>query len=273
MTDTIDTAVPALKAVLLSPRRDLGDRPLLVLGPSLGTSTVLWNETAALLAEEYDVIGWDLPGHGVSPAADRPFRMEDLTTSVLALVDSIAPGARFHYAGVSLGGAVGLQLALDHGDRLLGLSVQCSGPKLATEESWLDRAGTVRTQGTAVMIQGSAQRWFAAGFMERRPEQSSRLLHVLRDADRNSYAACCEALAAFDVRDRLSGISVPVQLVAGVEDQVAPPSLAEETAAAITAGGGTATVEVLDGVAHLAPTEAPERVAALLRSFLQEVSA
>ncbi|SEB62946.1 3-oxoadipate enol-lactonase [Arthrobacter woluwensis] len=273
MTDTMDTAAPALKAVLLSPRRDLGDRPLLVLGPSLGTSTVLWNETAALLADEYDVIGWDLPGHGVSPAAQQPFRLEDLATSVLALVDSIAPGTRFHYAGVSLGGAVGLQLALDHGDRLLGLSVQCSGPKLATEESWLDRAGTVRTQGTAVMIQGSAQRWFAAGFMERRPEQSSRLLHVLRDSDRNSYAACCEALAAFDVRDRLGGITVPVQLVAGVEDQVAPPSLAEETAAAISAGGGTATVEVLDGVSHLAPTEAPETVAALLRSFLQEVSA
>jgi len=271
--DTIDTAAPALKAVLLSPPRPLGELPLLVLGPSLGTSTVLWNEAAALLAGEYDIIGWDLPGHGVSPAADRPFRMEDLAASVLSLVDSIAPGTRFHYAGVSLGGAVGLQLALDHGDRLLSLSVQCSGPKIATEASWLERADTVRTQGAAVMIQGSAQRWFAPGFMERRPEQSSRLLHVLRDTERASYAYCCEALAAFDVRDRLGTITVPVQLVAGVEDQVAPPSLAEETAAAITAGGGTAAVEVLDGVAHLAPTEAPDTVAALLRSFLQEVSA
>ena len=124
-------------------------------------------------------------------------------------MDSIAPGASFHYAGVSLGGATGLQLGIKHGDRLKSLSVQCTGAKLGTPEGWLERAETVRTQGTPVMIQGSAQRWFAPGFMDRQPELSSRLLHSLRDADRFSYAFCCEALAGFDVRDQLGSITRP----------------------------------------------------------------
>jgi 3-oxoadipate enol-lactonase len=261
-------ARPAVKAVLLSPQRPFADRPLLVVGPSLGTSSVLWTQAGTLLGEDFDVVAWDLPGHGVSPAATESFDVAELADAVVELVDSIAPGAQFHYAGVSLGGATGLQLGIKHGERLKSLSVQCSGAKLGTPEAWLERAETVRSQGTPVLIQGSAQRWFAPGFMEHQPEISSRLLHALRDADRFSYAFCCEALAGFDVRNELGGIRVPTQAVAGAQDTVAPPSFAQEIVEGITAGGGTATAVILEGVAHLAPFEAPAHVAELLRSLI-----
>ncbi|MDI2036586.1 alpha/beta fold hydrolase [Paenarthrobacter nitroguajacolicus] len=263
-------AKPIIKAVLLSPQRELGAKPLLVAGPSLGTSTVLWSETAALLGDEYDVIGWDLPGHGISPAATEGFDVAELADAVVDLVDSVSPGAKFHYAGVSLGGATGLQLGIKYGDRLRSLSVQCSGPKLGTPEGWLERAETVRSLGTPVMIQGSAERWFGHGFMDRQPEISSRLLHALRDADRFSYSFCCEALAGLDVRDQVGSITVPTQVIAGVEDEVAPPSMAEELVAGIVAGGGTAKAVALDGVGHLAPAEAPAVVAGLMRTFMKE---
>jgi 3-oxoadipate enol-lactonase len=262
-------AKPTLKAVLLSPQRALGERPLLVVGPSLGTSSaILWGRTAALLSNDYDVVAWDLPGHGVSPKAAETFDIAALADSVVDLVDSIAPGEAFHYAGVSLGGATGLQLGIKHGERLKSLSVQCSGAKIGTPEGWLDRAELVRGQGTPVVIQGSAERWFGPGFMDREPELSSRLLHSLRDADRFSYAFCCEALAGFDVRAELGSITVPTQAVAGAADPVVPPSFAEEIAAGITAGGGTANAVSLEGVAHLAPAEAPAHVAELLRSLI-----
>ncbi|WP_113717703.1 alpha/beta fold hydrolase [Arthrobacter dokdonensis] len=275
------TRVPAVKAVLLSPRRPLGNRPLLVVGCSLGTSSVLWEKVGALLGDAVDVVAWDLPGHGISPAAEAPFTVAGLAGAVVALVDSIAPGARFHYAGVSLGGAVGLQLGLDHGARLLSLSVQCSGPKLGTPESWAERAETVRTLGTPVMIQGSAQRWFAEGSMARDPALSSRLLHALRDADRVSYAHCCGALAAFDVRSELGRITVPLLAVAGAEDTVATPELMQDMVAAINAPADNGNVKAdapadngafsvtLPHVAHLAPAEAPAKVAELLRSLIE----
>jgi 3-oxoadipate enol-lactonase len=264
----LPVAKPVLKAALLSPQRTLGDHPLLVVGPSLGTSSILWNRAASLLGTDYDVVAWDLPGHGVSPAATETFDVAALADAVVDLMDSIAPGKAFHYAGVSLGGATGLQLAIKHGERLKSLSVQNSGAKIGTPEGWLERAETVRNQGTPVMIQGSAERWFAPGFMDREPELSSRLLHALRDADRFSYAFCCEALAAFDVRDELGTIRVPTQVIAGALDGVAPPSMAEEVAAGITAGGGTATAVTLEGVAHLAPAEAPAHLAELMRGLL-----
>ncbi|MEW1806813.1 alpha/beta fold hydrolase [Pseudarthrobacter sp. NPDC080039] len=264
-------AKPALKAALLSPQRPLGDHPLVVAGPSLGTSSILWNRVASLLGHDYDVVAWDLPGHGVSPVATDAFDVAALADALVDLVDSIAPGENFHYAGVSLGGAVGLHLGIRHGERLKSLSVQNSGAKIGTPEGWLERAETVRTQGTPVMIQGSAQRWFAPGFMDREPEFSSRLLHSLRDADRFSYAFCCEALAAFDVRNELGGITVPTQVIAGALDGVATPAMAEEVAAGITAGGGTATAVTIEGIAHLAPAEAPAHLADLMRSLISWV--
>lgn len=283
----VTTRAPVIKAVRLSPQRPLGSRPLLVVGCSLGTSSVLWEEVGKLLGAtvdgaDIDVVAWDLPGHGVSPAAQDPFTVAELAESVVGLVDSMAPGVSFHYAGVSLGGAVGLQLGIDHGDRLLSLSVQCSGPKLGTPAAWTERAETVRTQGTAVMIQGSAQRWFAEGFLDREPELSSRLLNTLRDTDQFSYAHCCGALAGFDVRNELGQIRVPLLAVAGSEDSVASPELMQEVVDAVNAGAvqradkdtasadSVAKLATLPHVAHLTPAEAPAEVARLLLGLIHQ---
>ena len=87
--------------------------PALILGPALGTSVqALWGTTAERLAGAYHVIGWDLPGHGNSPPPRGGFRVEDLAA---ALVDGLnrRVGARpILYAGISVGGAVGLELLL-----------------------------------------------------------------------------------------------------------------------------------------------------------------
>lgn len=265
---------PSISAVLLSPQRPLGERELLIVGCSLGTSSVLWEKAAAILGQEFDVVAWDLPGHGVSPSARAPFDMANLANAVRDLVDSIAPGRSFHYAGVSLGGQVGFQLALDHGTRLNSLTVLCSAPQLGTPDSWLERAQTVRTLGTPVMIQGSAQRWFAEGSMERDPATASYLLHALRDADRASYAFCCQALAYFDVTARLGNITTPVLGIAGAEDTVATPKMALDYIAAINQGAESRgelirSMEVtLEQVAHLAPAEAPAPVAELMHAFI-----
>ena len=110
-------AKPTLKAVLLSPQRPLGEHPLLVVGSVPGHLLhPLEQRPRPCSAPTIDVVAWDLPGHGVSPAATETFDVAALADAVVDLVDSIAPGENFHYAGVSLGGAVGLQLGIKHGD-------------------------------------------------------------------------------------------------------------------------------------------------------------
>ncbi|MGC0369147.1 alpha/beta fold hydrolase [Microbacterium sp. SLBN-111] len=240
------------------------DAPLVVLGPSLGTSTILWEDVIPLLADDYRVAAWDLPGHGVGPVATGAFTVADLADAVAAAV----PEETFLYAGVSLGGATGLELALRHGPRLRAAAIVASGAQLGDPEAWTARAAQARTQSTSSLIIGSAQRWFAPESMARRPELSGRLLHVLQDADDESYARCCEALAAYDVRSSLGEIEVPVLAAWGQFDAVAP----EEKAVEIAAGVAHGRAVRIDDAGHLPPAEQPEAVASVLRSFFATVS-
>src|SRR6185436_19638580 len=88
---------------------------LLVLLPSLGTTTALWDGVVTLLRADpataaLRILRVDLPGHGASPVAHEPFTVADLAASVVRVVDE-AGGGSFQVAGVSLGGAVALELA------------------------------------------------------------------------------------------------------------------------------------------------------------------
>lgn len=242
------------------------ERPLLVLGPSLGTSaTTLWSAAASRLADDFHVVAWDLPGHGSNHTrGGPPLTMEQLAREVLEAVGAAHPdlsGPAFHYAGDSIGGAVGLQLLLDAPERVLSASLLCTGARIGTTESWQERAAAVRSSGTPSLVSASAERWFAPGFLEREPAAGSALLHALSDADDDAYAALCEALASFDVRDRLGEVRAPVMAVAGAQDVATPPDVVEE----IARGVADAVFVVLPGVAHLAPVEAPHQVAALVR--------
>ncbi|MCL2540996.1 MAG: alpha/beta fold hydrolase [Nocardioidaceae bacterium] len=240
-------------------------RPVLVVGPSLGTSvTALWGPAAQLLGERFHVVGWELPGHGHGAPTAEPFSLADVADGVVAAVDRTLGPVSFAYAGDSVGGAVGLHLALDAPSRLEGAVLLCTGARIGTAESWAERAATVRASGTPAVVEASAKRWFGPGFLEREPEVGTALLASLQHADAESYALVCEALGAFDVRDRLAEVVVPVLAVGGAEDQPTPAATLREHAAAIR---GARFVE-LDGVAHLAPAEAPRTVASLVEAHL-----
>ena len=172
---------------------------LIVLGPSLGTTAALWDEAAAELSAELRVLRFDLPGHGASPAAAAPFTIAELADAVIDLVDSIGGGA-FHYAGVSAGGAVGLELALRHPERVSTLAVVCAAARIGSAEGWAERAQRVRASGTASLVSLSAERWFAPGFLDENPQAGGAELSRLVEIDDESYALCCEALAVFDAR-------------------------------------------------------------------------
>ena len=246
-----------------------GDPRLLVVGPSLGTSVgQLWGACAAQLAG-YEVVGWDLPGHGRSPATVEPFLVADLASAVRRLVPSLgAEGRPTSYAGVSLGGAVGLRLGLDPGpfDRV---TVVASRARIGEPPAWVERAALVRRAGTAALVESAPARWFAPGFVEAQPQVAGLLLATLADVDAESYALCCEALAALDLRADLPRVRVPVQLVAGAHDVVVPPSQAAEDVASLPAGG----LVVLEGCAHLPPVEDPRATASVLTRFGEQEAA
>jgi 3-oxoadipate enol-lactonase/4-carboxymuconolactone decarboxylase len=250
--------------------------PLIVLGPSLGTTTTLWDAVVDALGSppgpNLRVLRFDLPGHGISPAAREPFTVAELADAVVALVDSATESGSgagqeaFHYAGISLGGAVGLELGIRHPERLLSLTVVCSTAKIGTAAGWHGRAAQIRASGTPSMVIGSAERWFAPGFLERDPAAGAGALNRLLDIDDESYALCCEALAGFDERDAVAGIRTPTLCVAGELDLATPSALVAELAAAIP----RARFAEIAGAAHLPSLERPRDLAALLTEHVAE---
>jgi 3-oxoadipate enol-lactonase / 4-carboxymuconolactone decarboxylase len=247
------------------------DGPTLVVGPSLGTSVrALWADVAAALSGRATVVGWDLPGHGESPDAEEELTVADLATALADLVGVLRaagdlPEGPLVAAGVSLGGAVTLQAALDHPGLFAGVAALCTAARIGEPADWLERSATVAAAGTPTMVPGSAQRWFAPGFVERAPDVTTRLLRSLQDADRLGYARCCRALAGYDVRGRLGELAVPLLVVAGADDVACPP----DAGRFLAEGAQRGTLRVLPGVAHLAPAEAPARVAELLEAFMR----
>lgn len=257
--------VPAITGVQLGGSTDL---PLLVCGPSLGTSaTALWSSTADLLSDEFHVVAWDLPGHGYNQeAVGDPFTISELAEGVLRFVEGVlsdrgAAGGSFVYTGDSVGGAVGQQLLLDHSERVSAAVLACTVPRFADAPMWQERAEKVRASGTPVMVEGSAKRWFGPGFLEREPAAGAALLHSLQEADRFGYAAVCDALADFDIRSELHRISTPVVAIAGAYDEAAPVA----GIAALAHGLANGRLVILDRVAHQAPVEAPAETARAIR--------
>lgn len=244
------------------------DTPVLVLGPSLGTDLHLFDAQVAALAARFRIVRFDLPGHGRSPAPAGPYTMAGMASAVLALLDRLGV-ERFHYAGVSIGGAIGQQLAIDHGERLVSLTVCASAARFADPESWPVRAATVRAEGTNAVLVSRPGTWYTHDFARREPEQAERLLDMLRATSREGYAGCCEAIGAFDARARLASIRVPTLAIAGADDPATPPDVVQ----AIVDGIPDATFLVVPDAAHLVNAERPEPVNGALAAHLDRITA
>ncbi|MDT6971728.1 alpha/beta fold hydrolase, partial [Streptomyces thermocarboxydus] len=97
------------------------DAPVLILGPSLGTTWHMWDRQIPELTKQWRVFRFDLPGHGGAPAHPAA-SVTDLATRLLATLEGLGVH-RFGYAGCALGGAVGIELALRHPERLASLAL------------------------------------------------------------------------------------------------------------------------------------------------------
>ncbi|WP_433241722.1 alpha/beta fold hydrolase [Streptosporangium sp. CA-135522] len=246
--------------------------PPLVLGPSLGTSLAVWEPQLSALSRTHRVMRFDLPGHGGSPADLLPdlspgaTSVADLARLVLDLADHHG-WAGFHYAGVSLGGAIGAHLALHHPGRIISLAVVCSSARFGEPGAWWDRARSVRDEGTGPLLATAPGRWFAAAGTAATP-RGAGLLADLAGTDPAGYAACCDALAGYDLRAELAEIDTPTLVVAGRQDPATPPAHARE----LTDGIPRASLVEIAGAAHLAGVERPEAVTAALCAHLRAAS-
>jgi len=251
--------IPVIRAVFTQTDGGHDGAAPIVLGPSLGTTTAVWDRARPLLSPSHQLLAWDLPGHGASPATTEPFTLEELALGVLNAIDE-AGVTEFGFAGISLGGVTGLQLALLEPTRVTRLAMICSLPKIGTREGWLQRSADVRAMGTPSLVTATAGRWFTPGFLDRERDVSSRVLHGLLDIDDESYALCVDALRDTDLTARVPELPMPLTLIAGDVD----PIITLDEARAVVASAKHGTLHVIDDASHLAAVEHPAEVAGIL---------
>ncbi|WP_328320744.1 bifunctional 3-oxoadipate enol-lactonase/4-carboxymuconolactone decarboxylase PcaDC [Streptomyces sp. NBC_00388] len=234
------------------------DAPVLVLGPSLGTTWHMWDRQTPELSRTWRVLRFDLPGHGGAPAHPVP-SVAGIAGRLLATLDELGV-QRFGYAGCSIGGAIGMELALRHPERVASLALVAASPRFGTADEFRQRGVIVRTNGLDPMARSAPEQWFTHGFAAAQPAIVEWAVQMVRTTDPGCYIAACEALAAFDIRAELGRIGVPALVVVGAEDRVTGPAGART----LVAGIPDARLAMVPAASHLAPVEQPAAVTDLL---------
>ncbi|MCX5386492.1 alpha/beta fold hydrolase [Streptomyces sp. NBC_00083] len=234
------------------------DAPVLVMGPSLGTTWHMWDRQIPELAGTWRVVRFDLPGHGGAPA-EPAHSVAELGDRLIATLDGLGV-QRFGYAGCSIGGAIGADLALRHPHRIASLALVAASPRFGTADEYRRRGVIVRSNGMDPMARAAPEHWFTAAYAAAQPAIVEWAVQMVRTTDPACYIAACEALAAFDIRADLSRITVPTLALVGAEDRVTGPGEARTLVAGVPGAG----LAVVPGASHLAPVEQPAAVTDLL---------
>ena len=226
------------------------DAPVVVLSGSLGSTLEMWRPQVGPLTERSRVIRIDHRGHGGSPVPPGPYRIADLAGDVIALLDDLGL-EQVAWCGLSMGGMVGMYLGSEAPQRITSLTLCCTSSNFPDTTVWADRIKAVADGGTAPIAATVVSRWFTPGWAAEHPDAVAEAVAMVAGTSDEGYLASCQALEAWDHRDRLPAISAPTLVIAGSADLSTP---VEPHARTIVEGIPGARLEVLEG-AHLATIE------------------
>ncbi|WP_344965480.1 alpha/beta fold hydrolase, partial [Crossiella cryophila] len=209
------------------------------------------------------LIAYDHRGHGASPTPPGPYEMAALAADAAALLDELdLPEA--HFAGLSLGGMVGMWLAAHRPDRVRGLVLCCTSADLNPRSGWAERARLVRAEGTGAVAEAVVSRWLTPDCAQRRPEFVAELRGMITATSAEGYAACCGAIERMDLLPLLPTISAPTLVISGSEDPATPPEHGRLIADRIPG----ARFALVEQAAHLGNVEQPAEFTQLVLEHL-----
>lgn len=242
------------------------DRPVLLLH-GLGADGRSWGyQFPALVEAGFRPIAPDLPGFGRSPAGDSRWNIPSLTGRMVEWMEN-QYRTPLDVVGISMGGAIALQIALTRPELVNRLvltnTFACLRPRNLRSLTYLLRRFVIST------LRGSAsQAEIVAFHLFPNPEQEElrkTITLLIRESDPRSYRTAMLALAAFDVRRRLAEIHTPTLVITAALDTTVTTDIQNELARGIA---GARRV-VIPEARHAVIADQPERFNAALLDFLQ----
>ncbi|MGH9272033.1 MAG: alpha/beta fold hydrolase [Ilumatobacteraceae bacterium] len=242
-------------------------RPVVLLH-GLGCTLSIWNPVLAHLAADRRVVIPDLRGSGRSTPArlagadGAGWTIADTAYDVSLLVDHLELGV-VDVVGLSMGGTVALQLALDRPD---------SVGRLVTIGSFAGLPTAIRPQldeevarVSSETMRETAQRRMDVAFTPHADPVVKRwVVDMIAATDKHDYEAQIAATFGFNVKARLREVAATTTVVAGALDRTVPWTVSEEIAEGIA---GSAFV-LLNDDGHFVHLESTETFLAVLDDAL-----
>jgi len=241
-----------------------GDPVLFIHG--LGSSGQDWEVQAAAFSPHYRVIMYDQRGHGRSDKPAGPYSMAQFAGDAAALLQAIDVTSA-HVVGLSLGGGVAFQLAVDQPALVRSLTIVNSAPEMVPRTFkekfaiW-QRLAIVRLMGLPKMAAVLSPRLFPDS-----EHEHLRQLFAERFAknEKPAYLASIRALIGWSVTSRLGEIKCPTLVITADQDYT-PVALKEAYVAKLP----NARLSVIANAHHATPMERPEAFNAVLAEFLAQ---
>ena len=235
---------------------------LLVLSNSLGSSLRMWNKVLPRLEAAYRILLYDTRGHGCSSDPPGPYTLDQLGRDVVHLLDELG-AERVNFCGLSLGGLVGMWLAVHAPERVNRVVLANTAARIGSEEMWDERVAAVHNSGMDALAKATPARWFTPQFREKHAEEMEQVKRMIALTAANGYSSCCAVLREADLSACLSAIAVPTLVIAGTHDLATPASKGRALAAAIP---GARYVEL--NASHLSAWECADEFADAVLAFL-----
>jgi len=245
-----------------------GEGPPLVLIHSLLTDARAYDAVAATLSGRYRLHRAWLPGFGPSPpltpdGSPDLFHLAAMVSEAMSET-GVEPDAAV--LGNGLGAFIAVAMAIAHGSDF-GPLIVANGGAVFSE----DRRGAFSTMsrlvseaGMAAVVETAVRRIFPEEYLAAHPEAIEDRRRALLEVDPASFASCCRALHAMDLRPGLGSITNPTLVIGGSADATTPPEMSAELAASIAG----AELVVLDDCGHCPPLQQPAALAAAVDAFL-----
>jgi 3-oxoadipate enol-lactonase len=240
--------------------------PVVVLSHSLSSSLLMWNPQMDVLETHFQVLRYDIRGHGLSDAPSGPYTLELLGDDVIGLLDALNMN-KVHFVGLSMGGMIGQGLALNYSHRLRSLAL-CDTASIVPAEAqpiWQERIDKTREKGMEALLEETMGRWFTPSFLK----QNSPMLALIRKqflaTPASGYIGCAEAIRKLNYLDRLSLIKMPTLIMVGEDDPGTPVSASEAMHERIS----NSKLVILPSARHLSNIEQKEVFNTALLTFLK----
>jgi len=246
--------------------RRSGQGEPLVLLHGVGLDLTLWDDLAPLLEPDFDVLRYDLLGHGASTPLRGPAAIADFIAQLDAVLDQ-AGWRDANVVGYSMGGLIAGAYAAARPDRVRRLVLLNTVFRRTPEESAAVQArlAAAATQDVYAAAEVSLARWFTPAFQIRRPERAAQVGQRLLDNDRSSFLSAYALFANGDpiLTQAAREVRCPALVITGEDDVGSNPRMTRELAQALP----DASAVVVPGQRHMLPVEQPEVVAAALQGF------